>query len=462
MKYFIETHGCQMNVHDSERMAGLLDQAGYEPTADDGDADVIVINTCSVRERAEEKLFTRLGEIHHQGLEDGTRPIVAVTGCVAQQEGATLLQRSSAIDVVIGTQNIRRLPVLVDEAVAQRTRRPLIDLAPLDDVSFPLGVARRAEPWKAYVTIIEGCNEFCAFCVVPYTRGHERMRQVADIVADARQAVETGAREIQLLGQIVNHYQAPDDASCDFAALLERLAGIDGLERIRFASPHPRHVTPRMIAALRDIPKVCRHLHLPVQSGSSRVLNLMRRRHTREDYLDLVDRLREAMPDLALSTDMIVGFPGETEADFDDTLSLTATVRYHSMFSFKYSTRPNTLASKRMQDDVGEDEKTRRIVGLQGLQKRVQGELYQAAIGREEWVLVEAKSRRRDWELSGRTSSNLVVNFVGEPTLIGSLVPVRITGANPNSLRGELLTPTTGRDTTIDATTDANRGCDAD
>jgi len=445
VKYFIETHGCQMNVHDSQRMAGLLDQAGYEPTEDDGDADVIVINTCSVRERAEEKLFTRLGEIHHRGVEEGSRPVVAVTGCVAQQEGAKILQRSSAIDVVIGTQNIRRLPVMVGEAVEQNVRRPLIDLAPLDDVSFPLGVARRSEPWKAYVTIIEGCNEFCAFCVVPYTRGHERMRPVSDIVSEARLAVDTGAREIQLLGQIVNHYQAPDDEGCDFAALLERLAAIEGLERIRFASPHPRHVTQRMIAALRDNPKVCRHLHLPVQSGSSRVLAAMRRRHTREDYLRLIEQLREAMPDIALSTDMIVGFPGETEIDFEETLSLTAAVRYHSMFSFKYSTRPNTLASKRMQDDVGEDEKTRRIVALQALQKDVQAELYQAAIGRHETVLVEARSRRRDWELSGRTSGNTVVNFSGEASLIGTIVPVRITGANPNSLRGELLLPVAGQ-----------------
>jgi len=289
------------------------------------------------------------------------------------------------------------------------------------------------------VTIIEGCNEFCAFCVVPYTRGHERMRPVADILSEAKLAVDTGAREIQLLGQIVNHYQAPDDDRCDFAQLLERLAALDGLERIRFASPHPRHVTPRMIAALRDNPKVCRHLHLPVQSGSSRVLAAMRRRHTREDYLLLIDRLRDAMPDIALSTDMIVGFPGENEADFNDTLSLTATVRYHSMFSFKYSTRPNTLASKRMQDDVAEDEKTSRIVALQALQKDVQAELYRATIGRLEHVLVEARSRRRAWELSGRTSGNTVVNFSGDPSLIGTIVPVRITGANPNSLRGELL-----------------------
>jgi tRNA-2-methylthio-N6-dimethylallyladenosine synthase len=443
-KYFIETYGCQMNVHDGERMAGLLDQAGYEATVDDRDADVIVINTCSVRERAEEKLFTRLGELKQRALEEGERPVVAVAGCVAQQEGARILRRSSAVDVVIGTQNIRRLPMLVDEAVEGRRRGPIVDLEPLDDVSFPLGIARRADRVKAYVTIIEGCNEFCAFCVVPYTRGHERMRPVAEILADARQAADSGAREIQLLGQIVNHYQAPDDPSCDFASLLARLNEISGLDRIRFASPHPRHVTPRMIAAMRDVPKVCRHLHLPVQSGSTRVLSAMRRRHTREDYLGLVGRLREAMPDVALSTDMIVGFPGESAEDFEETLSLTRAVQYHSMFSFKYSTRPNTLASKRLPDDVSEEEKTRRIVALQSLQRVIQGALHQEAVGRTEAVLVDSRSRRRDWELSGRTSGNTVVNFTGDTSLIGQIVPVRITAANPNSLRGERVTPEAG------------------
>jgi tRNA-2-methylthio-N6-dimethylallyladenosine synthase len=435
-KYLIETHGCQMNVHDSERMAGLLEQAGYEPTRDDGDADVIVINTCSVRERAEEKLFTRLGEIRQASLETGSRPVVAVAGCVAQQEGSEILKRSNAVDVVVGTQNIKRLPMLVNQAVDHPRRSATIDIDPLEDISFPLGIARRHDPLKAYVTIIEGCNEFCAFCVVPYTRGHERMRPVAEIVADARHAVETGAREIQLLGQIVNHYSAPDDPSCDFASLLVRLAGIEGLYRIRFASPHPRHVTPRMIAAMRDLPGVCRHLHLPVQSGSTRMLSAMRRRHTREQYLDLVHRLREAMPDIALSTDMIVGFCGETEADFEETLSLTRAVRYHSMFSFKYSPRPNTLALKRLPDDVPEEEKTRRIVALQSLQKEIQSEIYEAAVGRQFEVLVDARSRRREWELSGRTSGNTVVNFAGDPASIGRLVNVRITAANPNSLRG--------------------------
>jgi tRNA-2-methylthio-N6-dimethylallyladenosine synthase len=440
MKYLIETYGCQMNVHDSERMAGLLEQAGYEPTADDIEADVIVINTCSVRERAEEKLFTRLGEIRQLGIERGARPVVAVAGCVAQQEGSAILARSRAVDVVIGTQNIKRLPMLVEHASARGAGHgATVDIDPLDDVSFPLGIARRSDPAKAYVTIIEGCNEFCAFCVVPYTRGHERMRPSAAILAEARQAADQGAKEIQLLGQIVNHYQAPDDPSCDFAELLSRLDGISGLQRIRFASPHPRHVTPRMIAAMRDLRKVCRHLHLPVQSGSTRVLTAMRRRYTRESYLELVASLREAMPDIALSTDMIVGFAGETEAEFEETLSLTARVRYHSMFSFKYSPRPNTLALKRMTDDVAEEEKTRRIVALQTLQRDIQGELYREAIGRQEQVLVDSHSRRRDWELSGRTSGNTIVNFAGRSEWIGQIVTVRITGANPNSLRGEAI-----------------------
>ncbi len=436
-KYLIETHGCQMNVPDSERMAGLLEQAGYEATSDDREADVLVINTCSVRERAEEKLFTRLGELRQLADEAGARPIVAVAGCVAQQEGARILQRSTAVDVILGTQNLKRLPILVEAARSQP--RPQLDLDPLNDVSFPLGIARRFDPVKAYVTIIEGCNEFCAFCVVPYTRGHERMRPANDIVAEARHAVQMGASEVQLLGQIVNHYRAPDDSACDFAGLLERLQAIDGLSRIRFASPHPRHVTPRMIAAMRDLSKVCRHLHLPVQSGSTRVLAGMRRRHTREQYLELVARLRDAMPDIALSTDMIVGFPGETAADFDETLSLTSEVRYHSMFSFKYSPRPNTLALKRLADDVPEEEKTRRIVALQSLQREIQQSLYRDSVGRVEEVLVDSTSRRRAWELSGRTTGNTVVNFPGRSEWLGRLVPVRITAANPNSLKGEPL-----------------------
>ncbi len=440
MKYFIETYGCQMNVHDAERMAGLLEQSGYDRAESDSDADLVVINTCSVRERAEDKLYTRLGEIKEMGRELGRDPIVAVTGCVAQQEGEALIKRSAGVvDVIVGTQQVKMLPILAKQAGEQRPG-PIIAIAnPYEEPSFPLGVVRRGDPVRAYVTIIEGCNDFCAFCVVPYTRGHERMRSKREILADVREAADSGRREVQLLGQIVNHYQAPDDSSCDFPALLEAVHDIPGIERIRFASPHPRHTSDRLIHAVRDLPKVCKHLHLPVQSGSSRVLGLMRRRHTREAYLDLVARIRAAIPKVQLSTDMIVGFPGETEADFEETLSLTEAVRYHSMFSFKYSERPNTLASKRMPDDVTEAEKTRRIVALQALQRSIQSDLFQRSIGETRQVLVDATSRRRTWELTGRTSGNTVVNFPGPPQWLGRFMQVRIERAGPNSVWGQAV-----------------------
>ena len=446
-KYLIETFGCQMNVHDSERMAGLLEQAGFEATVDAADADLVVINTCSVRERAEEKLYTRLGELRQMGEELRRDPIVAVAGCVAQQEGEALLKRSAGVaDVIVGTQAIRRLPMLVERAADRRrvdgpaAADACVDLDPYDDVTWPLGVTRRGDPVKAYVTIIEGCNEFCAFCVVPYTRGHERMRPKADILAEVREAAATGHCEVQLLGQIVNHYEAPDDAACDFTALLEAVHDVPGIERIRFASPHPRHVTPRFLKAMAGLPKICRHLHLPVQSGSTRVLEAMRRRYSRAGYLELVAAIRETLPDVALSTDMIVGFPGETAADFDETLSLTAQVRYHSMFSFKYSARPNTLAAKRWADDVGdvgEAETTRRIQALQALQRTIQTELNAALVGRDVDVLVDGVSRRRDTELTGRTSGNVVVNLPGPGEWLGRTMAVRIERAGPHSVWGQ-------------------------
>jgi len=449
-KYLVETFGCQMNVHDSERMAGLLEQAGFEATDDAADADVVVINTCSVRERAEEKLYTRLGELRQLAAEHGHDPIVAVAGCVAQQEGEALLERSPGVaDLIVGTQAIRRLPMLVEQAAQQRRTGalvrndgrkrapvPLIDLDPYEDVTFPLGVTRRSDPVKAYVTIIEGCNEFCSFCVVPYTRGHERMRPKADILAEVREAADSGRKEVQLLGQIVNHYTAPDEPSCDFARLLEAIHDVDGIERIRFASPHPRHVSARFLDAIASLPKVCRHLHLPVQSGSTRVLEAMRRRYTRESYLDLVARVRESLPDVALSTDMIVGFPGETDEDFEASISLTSAVRYHSMFSFKYSPRPNTLAAKRLADDVDDEEKTRRIVALQALQREIQTSLNAQLVGCEVEVLVDAVSRRRQTELSGRTSGNVVVNVPGPATWIGRTLRVAVERAGPHSVWG--------------------------
>jgi len=446
-KYVIETFGCQMNVHDSERMAGLLEQAGYESTADAADADVVVVNTCSVRERAEGQLYTRLGELRELAAASGLNQTVVVAGCVAQQEGAGIFERAPGVaDVIVGTQAIRRLPMLIDASRGASTpARRLIDLNPYDDVSWPLGVTRRSDPVKAYITIIEGCNEFCSFCVVPYTRGHERMRPKADILAEAREAAASGRREVQLLGQIVNHYDAPDDPGCRFIGLLEAIHAIDGIERIRFASPHPRHFDQAFLSAMAGLPKVCRHLHIPAQSGSTRVLAAMRRRYTRDSYLDLVACIRETLPGVALSTDMIVGFPGETVADFEETLSLTAAVRYQSMFSFKYSPRPNTLADKRLPDDVPEHEKTRRIVALQALQRDVQIELNEQMVGRTVDVLVDAASRRRDTEVSGRTSTNVVVNVPGPAAWIGRTVRVRVERAGPHSVWGQPASDTACR-----------------
>lgn len=430
----IETFGCQMNVHDSERMAGLLEQAGFEMTDLDADADVILINTCSVRDNAEKKLYARLGELRNTGHQRGQRQLVAVAGCVAQQEGAKLLERSNLVDIVLGTHSLFRLPTLISEV--EHRNAPAVDVAARDDASFSLGAVHRADPVRAYVTIMEGCNDFCTFCVVPHTRGRERMRPLADILTEVRQAVDTGHREIHLLGQIVNAYKAPDKEGCDFAELLARVSDIAGVERIRFASPHPRYVTTRLITAIRDLSKACKHMHLPVQSGSTRILTAMRRRHTREQYIELVAALRETVPGIAISTDMIVGFPGETAEDFEETLSLLDVIRYHSIFSFKYSPRPNTYAASRMADVVSEAEKTRRIMALQSAQRAIQLELHGQAVGGVVDVLVDSRSRRRDWEVSGRTSGNTVVNFPGDAAWIGRTLRVRIERAGPNSLRG--------------------------
>jgi tRNA-2-methylthio-N6-dimethylallyladenosine synthase len=433
-RYLIETFGCQMNFHDSERMAGLLEAAGYEPASEPADADVIVLNTCTVREKAEDKVLSRIGELRSDAGPGGEPPVIAVAGCMAQQDGAALFRRARAVDVVVGTMAERRLPLLVDEALRTRSRQ--IDVNPYDDVSFPLGMTRRMDPVKAYVTIIEGCNDYCAFCVVPHTRGHERMRPKSEILAEVQEAVCGGRTEIHLLGQIVNHYQAPDDPDCDFAGLLEAVDAVSGIRRIRFASPHPRHVTPRLIVAMRELPHVCKHLHLPVQSGSTRILAAMRRRHTRDEYLELLGAVKAGVPGIQLSTDMIVGFPGETPEDFGDTLSLVESAGYHSMFSFKYSERPGTLAAKRLPDDVPEDEKDRRLAALQELQKGIQTGLHQACIGQTVEVLVDSVSRRRETELSGRTSGNTVVNFPGDSSMLGTLVTVTIERAGAHSLWG--------------------------
>ena len=432
-KYLVETFGCQMNVHDSERLSGLLENVGYEPAQDLGATDLLVINTCSVRERAAEKLFARLDRFRNRSFEE--RPTIAVMGCVAQQEGDKILERAPMVDVIVGTQALEQLPIAIE--TAEDSGASYVDTNPYDNVSFPIGVAKRDDSVKAYITIIEGCNDFCSFCVVPYTRGRERMRPAVEIVEEAKRLAGKGHKEVHLLGQIVNHYQAPDIPECDFADLLQRLQGVSGIERIRFASPHPRHVSSQMIVAIGTLSKVCKHLHLPVQSGSTRVLSLMRRRHTRERYLALIDDVRFRVPGISLSTDVIVGFPGETVDDFEDTLSLVSEVRYHNMFSFKYSERPQTLASQRMSETVQEGEKSRRLTKLQLLQKDIQSSLHDEMIGDVYEVLVESKSRRRDGEFCGRTTGNVIVNFPSVWDCIGGLVNVEILRAGPNSVWGQ-------------------------
>ena len=425
-----------MNVHDSERLSGLLENRGYEPAQDLDRTDLLVINTCSVRERAAEKLFARLDRFRNKNLE--ARPTIAVTGCVAQQEGDKILSRAPMVDVIVGTQALEQLPIAIE--TAEDSGASYVDTNPYDNVSFPISVAKRDDSVKAYITIIEGCNDFCSFCVVPYTRGRERMRPAAEIMREVKSLAAKGYKEVQLLGQIVNHYQAPDIPECDFADLLKRLQAVSGIERIRFASPHPRHVSSQMIEAVGTLSKVCNHLHLPVQSGSTRVLSLMRRRHTRERYLALIDDVRGRVPGITLSTDVIVGFPGETADDFEDTLSLVSEVRYHNMFSFKYSERPKTLASQRMTETVKEHEKSRRLTMLQSLQKDIQSSLHNEMIGEVREVLVESKSRRRDGEFCGRTSGNVIVNFPLVENCIGELVNIEILRAGPNSVWGQQVT----------------------
>jgi tRNA-2-methylthio-N6-dimethylallyladenosine synthase len=434
-KYAIETFGCQMNVHDSERLAGLLEQAGYQVASDPSEADLVVVNTCSVRERAEDKLHSRLGQLRTFGAARGSRPTIAVTGCVAQQEGAGLLRRAPFVDVIVGTRAKRRLPELVAEAA--QSGHPCVDIDLHDDISFPLGLVRRGDPVRAFVTISEGCSDACTFCVVPHTRGPVRMRPAAEIVAEVSEAVSSGRREILLLGQIVNHYRAPDRRGCDFADLLALVDSLPGIERIRFASPHPRHVSAQLIQAMRDLPHVCKHLHLPVQSGSTRVLATMRRRHSREEYLDLVARVRASVPSIALSTDMIVGFPGETDRDFSDTLALTEQVGFDSMFSFKYSERPNTFAINHLADTVPEAVKASRLEELQRLQRGIQLRLHERALGTVVPVLIDSLSRRCTSDVSGRTTGNTVVNVPGQAGWLGRTIDVRILRAGPYSLWGE-------------------------
>jgi tRNA-2-methylthio-N6-dimethylallyladenosine synthase len=429
-RFFIKTFGCQMNVNDSEKVAGLLRADGYEPAACAEEADIVFVNTCAVRERAAEKLYHTVGRLNRlKSRKPGL--LIGVGGCVPQLQGASTLARARAVDVLVGTHNIAQLPALFRRARVEAG--PFVDLdRGADSFGVPPSVVAHADPVRAYVTVMEGCNHVCSFCVVPRTRGPEACRAPRDVVAEVESLVARGYPEVMLLGQTVNAY---DHEGVDFAELLARVNEVSGLKRLRFTTSHPEHVTPRLANALRDLPRVCPYLHLPVQSGADRILEAMRRGYTCRQYLETVALLRERVPDLALSSDVIVGYPGETEQDFQSTVDLVDEVGFEGLFVFAYSPRPGTTAF-RLNDDVPEDEKRRRVVALNARQQRAQRRLNAGRVGTRDEVLVDTVPG--PGRLAGRSRHFRIVHLAGPAELLGRTVEVDITGAGSNSLTGKL------------------------
>ena len=429
--FFLETFGCQMNDHDSEKVAGVLLARGYRQVETPEAARLILYNTCSIREKAAQKVFSRLGEYRAKQSEG---KIIGVLGCVAQQEGQSIFERAPWVSLVCGSASYRKLPELIAQLESGNHRVTGLDLD--TDETFETEITRRDNPFRAYLTIIEGCDKACSYCVVPYTRGPERSRASDSILREVRQLAELGYSEVQLLGQTVNSYADPSPRKMRFAELLLAVARVPGIRRVRFTTSHPSDFTFDIVAAMEAQPKVCEHVHLPVQSGSTKVLRAMQRTYTREQYLEKIAMIRGARRPIAITTDIIVGFPGETEADFEETLSLLDQVRYDSLFSFKYSPRPNT-ASLRLNDVVPEEEKSRRLAVLQDKQREIQSAGNKQLIGETFEVLVSGKSRREN-QWSGYTSSCRLANFTSHAKeLLGTYVQVRVTGATPNSLVGD-------------------------
>jgi tRNA-2-methylthio-N6-dimethylallyladenosine synthase len=432
-KFFIETFGCQMNELDSEKIAGSLRCEGMEPVVDPSQADVIILNTCSIREKAVQKVYARLGEIKKHQLRNRD-VLIGVVGCMAQLEGEKILERAPFVNIIAGPQKGPIMPRLVDRAA--RTKTPAIDLR-MDDDPEPLETTHilRENPWRAGVTISEGCNRHCAFCIVPFTRGKEKDRASTSIIREVEDLAARGYVEVVLLGQTVNSYRDPSPQGMTFARLLRRLAEIPELKRIRFTSPHPNDFTDELLDVMISHPRVCDQIHLPVQSGSTRVLLAMRRGYTRERYLGTILKIQKSPRPIALSTDIIVGFPGETESDFHDTLRLLDEVQYDNVFSFKYSPRPNTAALD-LPGEVSEEEKGRRLKVLQEQQKIIQYNKNAAYLNQSMEVLVEDRARAK-FSLAGRASNNKIVNFDGPEDLLGKFVEVKITGFSANSLKGD-------------------------
>jgi tRNA-2-methylthio-N6-dimethylallyladenosine synthase len=432
-KFFIETYGCQMNDLDSEKIAGNLRHNGMEPAAQSSQADILILNTCSVREKAVQKVYARLAEINKHRIGRGADLLVGVVGCMAQLEGEKILSRAPFVKILAGPQKGHVMSQLVAQAASGAA--PAIDLR-MDDDPEPLETTHvlRENQWRAGVTIQEGCSRLCSFCVVPMTRGKERDRPSENVIREVQGLIAQGYVEIVLLGQTVSSYRDPIQKGFTFACLLKRLARVEGLKRLRFTSPHPNDFTDELLEVLVSYPQVCNQIHLPVQSGSTRILRAMRRGYTREQYLKSVRKIKNAARPIAVSTDIIVGFPGESEADFGDTIRLVDEVQYDSVFSFKYSPRPNTAALE-LAGEISEEEKGRRLIHLQERQKLIQYNKNAAYLGKAMEILVDDKARSR-YLLAGRTSNNKVVNFDGPEELMGRFVTVEITGFSANSLKG--------------------------
>ncbi len=437
-KLYIKTHGCQMNEYDSAKMLDVLnDSEGVELTDQPEEADIMLLNTCSIREKAQEKVFSELGR-WSKHKEKNPNLVIGVGGCVASQEGVAIQQRAPQVDVVFGPQTLHRLPSLLAEA--QSKRGSVVDISFPEIEKFDRLPEPRAEGPTAFVSIMEGCSKYCSFCVVPYTRGEEISRPFDDVIAEVASLADQGVREVNLLGQNVNAYRGEmdDGEIADLAHLIHFVAAVDGIERIRYTTSHPVEFSDSLIEAYGDVPELVSFVHLPVQSGADRILAAMKRGHTRIEYKSRIRKLREVRPDICLSSDFIIGFPGETDKDFNDTMKLIEEIGFDHSFSFIFSSRPGTPAAS-LEDDTPMSEKKERLAKLQALITTQAAAISEAMVGTRQRILVERAARRGEGEIAGRTENNRVVNFAGSERLIGYFVDVRITDARPNSLRGELV-----------------------
>lgn len=437
-KLYVHTHGCQMNEYDSTKMVDVLGaERGFERVYSPLEADLVLLNTCSIREKAQEKVFSELGRWKPL-KERNPDLVIGVGGCVASQEGAAIIDRAPFVDLVFGPQTLHRLPEMYDRAL--RTRVPVVDISFPEIEKFDRLPEPRATGPTAYVSVMEGCSKYCTFCVVPYTRGEEVSRPFEDVLAEVAQLAEQGVREVTLLGQNVNGYASrmDDGTEADLALLIHFVAAVDGIDRIRFTTSHPLNFNTALIEAYAEVPQLVSHLHLPVQSGSDKILRLMKRNHTRDYYLDIIERLKVARPDAVISSDFIVGFPGELERDFEDTLALVERVGFDQSFSFIYSRRPGTPAAQ-LPDLITPEAKKQRLYLLQEILSRNGQRISQSMVGTVQTILVDGFSKKAANELTGRAENNRVVNFPGERHLIGRFVRVEITQALAHSLRGRLI-----------------------